>query len=295
MFRHLYLGMFISKVQQYISLLLQFTRISEYYGSIFFISCLGLFFAGITDSFRIVMVVIANITAVAFSFMFNDIEDAEDDRKDSSKAARNPIAADLIGRGWAYFFCMISVIVAGLIYYVLGWPTFFFGFLSIASSFLYSWKPIRIKSLPVIDVVAHAVQLGTTQFFAASSLNLSISTTIVLAAISIFFMSAIADINNELRDYDVDRAANLSNTASKFNMRVWTGYIQFGWLAPVFLILTVTLMNLSTTAKVFTFLFFALILVVYFNSAPQTRRDHFFYVRSQQIAVIWGCILLFLR
>ena len=286
--------MFITRIRNFVSVFLQFTRLSEYYGSIFFITCLGLFLAEITDPYKILLVIVANTSAVSFSFMFNDVQDADDDRLDPQKASRNVLTSHLLRYDWAYFLCVVTVAISGGLYYLLGWPTFLFGCLSLVSSFLYSWKPLRIKAMPIVDIIAHSIQLGTTQFLAASSLGSVNCSLVILISISIFFMSAIADVNNELRDYDVDRAANLTNTASTFNMRSWTGYIQYGWLFPLFVIFVVTLIKLSVTAWIFTFLFFALILLVYFSSSSETRREYFFYVRSQQIAVVWGCILLFL-
>ena len=51
---------------------------------------------------RLAAVIVANILAVAYAFMINDIEDAPDDARDPARAARNPIAMGEISQrlGW---------------------------------------------------------------------------------------------------------------------------------------------------------------------------------------------------
>src|SRR5690606_41448835 len=46
---------------------------------------------------RLVAVTAANILAVAYAFMINDIEDAPDDALDPARAAKNPITSGRLG------------------------------------------------------------------------------------------------------------------------------------------------------------------------------------------------------
>ena len=42
---------------------------------------------------------------------------------------------------------------------------FFLGLIYAFVGISYSWKPLRLKSMPIIDLISHVISLGVIQFF----------------------------------------------------------------------------------------------------------------------------------
>lgn len=279
----------------FFSSVFQLSRAWEYYGSIVFVTCVGLALSNVERPSLIFVALIANLLAVAFSFMFNDIEDAEDDILDPHKAKRNPITASLIKPKAAYVVCLLTAAVSIILYAFLGLLPFIFGLASIILSFCYSWKPVRLKSKPIIDVLAHGLQLGTLQFLSAASIKLLPLFSAAWLSFLIFALSAIADINNEVRDYKTDQAVGLRNTLSIINLRSWGHYVPFFWLGPVSIILLFMLSKISTIGQIFSLIVAIVAIGVYITSSSHNRKEVFFYTRSQQLGTIWGVVFILCR
>ena len=82
-------------VRSQIKGLIRLTRWKEYVPFVIPLTILGALLAArpnnILLDWRLIVVTAANILAVAYAFMINDIEDAPDDARDPDRAARNPI------------------------------------------------------------------------------------------------------------------------------------------------------------------------------------------------------------
>lgn len=280
---------------KFLNAVFQLSRIWEYYGSVVFVTCLGLALSQVESPSQIAAALLANFLAVAFSFMFNDIEDADDDALDLHKVKRNPVAASLMKPKTAYFICILTVASSVALYSFLGLLPLTFGVVSLILSFCYSWKPIRLKSKPVIDVVAHGLQLGTMQFLAAVSIKSAPLYLVAWLSILIFVLSAIADINNEVRDYQTDQAAGLHNTLSIIDLKSWGSYVPFLWLGPISIILLFMLYRLSIIGQVLTLIVAVAAIIVYLSSSPLNRTEVFFYTRSQQLGTLWGMLFILFR
>jgi len=89
---------------------LRFTRLGDYIHVLFFIFPL-IFLISPADlfSYKTVVVFLANLCLTAFGYMFNDLEDAEDDYHDVEKRKRNPIASGEITRKQSYLFNLFLV------------------------------------------------------------------------------------------------------------------------------------------------------------------------------------------
>ena len=97
--------------------------------------------------FKLTLLIFANIFAVAFAFVINELEDAEDDgKKINITLARN--------------LSIITFIISFLLYLLLGKLTFIFGFSILVLGFLYSWKKVRLKGYPIVDILSHCLMLG---------------------------------------------------------------------------------------------------------------------------------------
>lgn len=168
--------------------------------------------AGRAD-WRLAAVLMANLLAMSFAFMLNDIEDAPDDALDPEKRAHNVISSGLLGRReglamtWAVFVASLALYAAA------GGLALPLGAATLALCALYSAYPFRFKARPLTDVISHALMLSglliATGFFTYGSEPGSV--WLVIGAASLF--SAYGQFYNQVADYEVDKQAGLRNTA----------------------------------------------------------------------------------
>jgi 4-hydroxybenzoate polyprenyltransferase len=196
---------------------LRLTRWREYVPFVIPVTALGALLAAqahnIALDWRLLVTIFANILAVGYAFMINDIEDAPDDAREAGRAARNPVASgELTPRqGW-----MASLTVGGitLVLYALAgiWP-FIIGAVTLALSHFYSWKPIRLKAWPVTDILSHSLMLSGLLFLAGYFAYGTEPGLVWLVALAATLVSVYGQLYNQLRDYEMDKAAGLYNTA----------------------------------------------------------------------------------
>ncbi|MDX1991835.1 MAG: UbiA family prenyltransferase [bacterium] len=197
--------------------IIQLTRWKEYVPFVVPLSLLGGLLAatpaGIPLDWRLAAVTFANILAVAYAFMINDIEDAPDDALDPDRAARNPVTSGRVSIRLGYAACRL---VAGitLIFYAMGGLTVFgVGVATLLLSHLYSWRPVRLKAWPVTDIVSHSLMLSGLLLLAGFFVYGSNPGIFWLVAISATLFSVYGQLYNQLRDFEMDKAAGLYNTS----------------------------------------------------------------------------------
>jgi 4-hydroxybenzoate polyprenyltransferase len=175
---------------------------------------LGVNMAGRAADGRVLIVTAANILAVAFAFMVNELEDAPDDAREPQRAARNAISCGAITprAGWEGT-VLVAALAAGL-FAALRREALAAGVLTLMLGFLYSWRGVRLKALPVIDVVSHALMLSSLLFLTGHLVYDVSPGRAWWAAVGVGLVSAYGQLYNQLRDYDMDRVAGLRNTAS---------------------------------------------------------------------------------
>jgi 4-hydroxybenzoate polyprenyltransferase len=197
--------------------ILRLSRWKEYIPWVLPLTIIGCLL-GATDrqvsiDWRLAVVILANTLVVAYAFMINDIEDAPDDAREEHRAAKNAITNGELSprQGWA-----VSLAVAALsvfLYAMIGvWP-FVIGMLTLALSHFYSWKPIRLKAWPVADVLSHSLMLSGLLFLAGFFAYSSTPGLVWLVAGMATLISVYGQLYNQLRDYEMDKAAGLKNTA----------------------------------------------------------------------------------
>ncbi|HEX2907266.1 MAG TPA: UbiA family prenyltransferase, partial [Phototrophicaceae bacterium] len=197
--------------------LVRLTRWKEYVPFVIPLTVLGALLAtrpnNILLDWRLVAVTAANILAVAYAFMINDIEDAPDDARDPARAARNPITTGEIGVRIGYNACRV-VAAATLILYAMGglWA-FGIGGLTLLLSHFYSWRPVRLKAWPVTDIISHSLMLSGLLLLAGYFTYHTQPGIVWLVAASVTLISVYGQLYNQLRDFEMDKAAGLNNTA----------------------------------------------------------------------------------
>lgn len=197
--------------------LIQLSRWKEYVPFVVPLTILGALLAAHpndeTLNWRLIAVIFANILAVAYAFMINDIEDAPDDARDPDRAARNPITSGRIGVKAGYTACRLVAAATLILYAVGGWWVLLIGMATLLLSHLYSWRPVRLKAWPVTDILSHSLMLSGLLLLAGYFLYDSSPGVVWFVALGATLFSVYGQLYNQLRDYDMDKAAGLHNTA----------------------------------------------------------------------------------
>jgi len=209
----------------------QLTRFQEYVAFVVITTFLGAAASRGSLGWPLIAVLVANWLAVGFAFMINDVEDAPDDALDPAKALRNPVSAGVLsprlGRSLSY--CVAGL--AALLYATLGLGPFIAGLACLILAYLYSWRRVRLKAIPIADLISHAAMLAGLQFLAAYFVfdggptpRWAFPLGLVLA------ISLYGQLFNELRDFDGDLKAGVTHTASYIGSRA-AHRLMLVWLA----------------------------------------------------------------
>ncbi len=197
--------------------LIRLTRWKEYVPFVIPLTVLGALLAARPNDalldWRLIAVTAANILAVAYAFMINDIEDAPDDARDPDRAARNPITMGEIEVRFGYAACRAVAAVTLILYAMGGFWALLIGIATLLLSHLYSWRPVRLKAWPITDIVSHSLMLSGLLLLAGYFTYHGEPGIVWYVAAAVTLISVYGQLYNQLRDYDMDKAAGLYNTA----------------------------------------------------------------------------------
>lgn len=173
-----------------------------------------------------------------FSFVYNDIEDAQDDAKSmykyidpvnhlllalgiknrrntGGKRFRNPFSYGEISPRSGY----ITLFLLGILSLLLGFTgggseAALVVFTSLMTGLAYSHNIIRLKSRPLLDLLSHSYLLAGSQIllFVVSYQHFRLETLIVLLGAMIYSIGS--DLENEYRDFEDDRLSSIINTST---------------------------------------------------------------------------------
>ncbi len=187
-------------------------------------------------------IMLANMLAVTFAFMINDLADAADDARDPLRAARNSVTMGHITPrlGWMAT-GVIGLIALGL-FATINQATLLIGAATLTLSFLYSWRGIRLKAWPVVDVVSHLLMLSSLLFLAGYFVFDHTPGLVWWIAGGVGLISAYGQLYNQLRDFALDQAAGLKNTTHFLGPR-YTQWAMYGCLVLAALSLGFTVLQ----------------------------------------------------
>lgn len=196
---------------------IKLTRIKEHLPYDIALSLLGIIHAvtlaqSVLD-IRTVALVVANTLAMCFAFMINDIEDAPDDARDPKRKQKNVISSGALGKTEAYLVTALTAIAAFFLYRVASHDSFVIGGVTLTLGFLYSYKRVRLKAYPVVDIVSHALMLSALLYLSGFAVYNSDYGIIFPVFAGLFFVSAYGQLYNQIRDFNMDKLAKLKNTA----------------------------------------------------------------------------------
>lgn len=214
-----------------INILLRLTRIKEHssipgvpwslrlifiFPLIFLISPQSLF------SYKMVIIFLANFSLTAFLYAINDVEDAEDDNQILEKRKRNPISSGDLTKRQGYLISLLLLLIGLFLLLIISPLVFFVGLVLTSVGFFYSWKPVRLKSIPIVDLISHVICLGLLQFSTTYFTFRSFDSFFIPFLMIIIPVSFMTDIFQELRDFKVDKKTKINNTIQKlgrFNIK----------------------------------------------------------------------------
>ncbi|MDE2854471.1 MAG: UbiA prenyltransferase family protein [Chloroflexota bacterium] len=162
---------------------------------------------------RLFAVLAANIAAMSFAFMLNNIEDAPDDALDRQKRLHNVISSGLLSRREGIILTAAVFVLSFLLYAAVGPMTLALGGATLALCYLYSARPFRFKARPISDVASHSLMLSglliAVGYFTYGTEPGEV--WLVIGAAILF--SAYGQFYNQVEDFEVDKEAGLKNTA----------------------------------------------------------------------------------
>ena len=218
--------------------LIRLTRYRDYLAFVTITTLLGAIAADASLSWKLILVLIANQLAVGFAFMINDVEDAEDDAINPAKLNRNPVSCAAVSRRDGYIYSFIVAGLSALTYAFLGWVPFILGIISLLTGFYYSWKPVRLKNMFLIDMFSHCFMLAGLQYLPAFyTFQNQMTTKGFFPLLFVILFSLYGELFNELRDLEHDLKAGLRHTAAilghKATFRLMVGIALIGVVAGV--------------------------------------------------------------
>ncbi len=200
--------------------IIKLTRFNEYIWFVIVTTALGAAAAGGTFGWQWIVALLANWTAVGFAFMINDVEDAADDALNPAKINRNPISCKMISPRVGYIASYATLVISALLYALLGTIPVIIGVISLLVGFLYSWRRVRIKSMPYADLIIHCMMLAGFQYLPAYFAYTSvINDAFWWPFLAIVSISMYGELFNELRDLDGDLKAGVKHTAAVLGER----------------------------------------------------------------------------
>lgn len=200
-----------------IGILVRLTRIQYYLPVVLLVFPL-IFLISPDDFFthKTLIIFLSNLFLTAFGFTFNDVEDATDDYYDFEKRKRNPISSGELTHKQSYFISFTLLSLGLFLLLFVSYYVFLLGIIFAFGGFFYSWKPLRLKSIPFVDMITHVIFLGVIQFFITYLSFRSLDWFVIPFLMIIIPFSLMIEIFGELKDFEVDKKTNINNTIQKF-------------------------------------------------------------------------------
>lgn len=213
-----------------ISTFFSLARLHVYGPICFFSTILGLDVIGkLHDLWSLFIIGTANTFALIATFAFNDAEDAPDDAH--AGKTKNVVASGKISKEAGYLTAVAAAAISVSLAAYAGIIVCLVILSVLATTFLYSWRRVRLKGRPFWDVIVHAVTGGLLFLAAAWSSNDGIIWgNRVLPVFMVFALgNTVAVLVHGLFEYekDLDAGIRTSVTALGKKASLWIVSIVF--------------------------------------------------------------------
>ncbi|MEM9953843.1 MAG: prenyltransferase [Chloroflexota bacterium] len=166
-----------------------------------------------TLDWRLLPVTIANILAMVFAFMINDVIDAPDDARNPVKTQSNVISQGLLSVREAGLVCVTVFVSSAILFAQGGLWSLIVGLTTLILSFLYSAPVVRLKARPIVDVLSHVLMLSALLLISGYVVYDTTISTGWWVIFGVSFASAYGQFYNQVDDFEIDKVAGLNNTA----------------------------------------------------------------------------------
>jgi homogentisate phytyltransferase/homogentisate geranylgeranyltransferase len=160
--------------------------------------------------------IISILCLTSFTFAINNYFDADSDKENPRRKHINAIASGRISKNTGILIILLLAIITLLISFFYKIEVFLFSGFLLFFGWSYSAPPLRLKGLPVMDVIWHF--FGFFLGIIWSSLiagNIGLITWLVAFSLGIF--SAVGQVCNHIIDYSFDKESGTNTFA------VWAG------------------------------------------------------------------------
>jgi len=164
---------------------------------------------------RLALMLLGSTALTAHVFVLNDWAGYRTDARDARRAAEMP---DGVTRAQIAHVALLLLVLAGAVLAALGTPTIFYGAGIAALSVVYSLAPRFGKGTPVAASLNHLLG-GVLHFLMGYTLVHALDTTGVILGLFFGLVFAAGHLNQEVRDYESDRANRIGTTAVVFGCR----------------------------------------------------------------------------
>lgn len=226
---------------------------------------------------------------LGFSFSVNNCFDHEGDKL-GAKISLNPIASGRITVGGGIMF---SVLLAGtglaFTWFFLGAAPsmLYLGMLLLSAA--YSTPPLRLKSVPVLDMASHGLFFGSLiVFFGVTVTGVTNAFTLPLL-LSVYNLSLILELRNQIDDVGEDSATGVSTTAILIGGRN-ADNLFYGLIALHMAVLTYIVTLLGNLALTGLAVVFFVGLAIYFYRMP--NRDKFLLIIERVTPLVYALFIL---
>ena len=162
---------------------------------------------------------LANTFAMVATCAFNDAEDVTEDS--FANSTRNVIALGKASKDTGYLVAAVAAVISIILAIISGITVFLIILALLITTFLYSWRPVRLKTKPFWDVCTHFIMGGLMFLSSAwSSQDGVILGNHVLSIGLIFSLgTALALLTHQLYDYENDLTADFRTTVITLGKR----------------------------------------------------------------------------
>ncbi|NOG82310.1 MAG: hypothetical protein EX341_17400 [Candidatus Scalindua sp. SCAELEC01] len=196
-----------------IPIILSLARLHVYMPICFFSTMVGLDIANISHSFMSLMTIgFANTFALIATFVFNDAEDAPEDML--ARSQKNVIALGKVSKGTAYLIAALAGTISLSIAMSAGLVVCLIILTILVTTFLYSWRDVRLKAMPFWDVFTHVIVGGLMFLSSAWSSQRGVIWEKHLLFVCLIFSlgTVLALLSHQLYDYEDDLNAKVKTT-----------------------------------------------------------------------------------
>ncbi|MBZ0107948.1 MAG: UbiA family prenyltransferase [Candidatus Scalindua rubra] len=183
-------------------------RLEAYMPICFFCTMAGLQIAGGAHSLQSLLIIgLANTFVMAAACTFNDAEDATEDML--VRSTRNIIALKRISKSTGYILAGGFGIIGISLSIIAGVTVFMVISAFIVTTFLYSWRSVRMKAMPFWDLLTHAIMGGLMFLSSAWSSGILLERHVMQICLIFSLGIVLALLAHQLYDYKNDLTTNV--------------------------------------------------------------------------------------